>query len=112
MIRSRLSSIAVVLVLSMILIGCAEEECMDWFDNLCLQMRPPFEMGLCLIGGTMFCSVFGSGASTVCSENPDACASTYEQFQSTAIPICEEYPEECQEYFDSWVESFEEEAIQ
>jgi len=30
--------------------------------------------------------------------------------QTAAIEYCEEDPEECQEYFDSWVESLDEES--
>jgi hypothetical protein len=57
-------------------------------------------------------SDISAAMSQLCEKNPDECTATFEYYQNASIPFCEEYPEACQQAFDSWAESFEEEAIQ
>jgi len=115
MIRSRLSCLAVVLLIPVVLCGC--EEVIVGLCGLICSPFPIFAPG----PGTvffLFCVMDCLGIvqatedSQMCLENPDECAATYEQLQLAAIDFCEEYPEECQQAFDAWVKSPDTEASQ
>jgi len=114
MIRTRLSGIAVLLVVPLIPMGCLTcEDCTTFCDDLCYDV-PPFPGLLICNMPCMFvmcwstcASVYQSEESQVCLENPEECAAMSEYYQAAAR-FCEAYPEECQEYFDAWVESMEE----
>ena len=115
--RPRLSGIAVVLIVPLVLAGC---------QQLCLYVVPTVCFGVCGMLFPDLASMFGLScllvchvegalscgvtASQACAENPDECSATFEQMELAAIQFCEEYPEECQQAFDSWVEVSEEEA--
>ena len=122
--RSRLSAIAVVLLIPMILIGCNSEECAKTVTGVCvLACAGPCIVGtldygypiphLCILGCVALCYNTLSGVCALpylaCTEDPDECAATWEQMQTTVIQFCEDYPEECQQAFDTWVESLDEE---
>ena len=112
--RSRLSCIAVLLIVSMAIVGCANCElcigyCAYTFVPVCII--PPFSIACMVWCAQALCPhCIGTGAYQDCAETPDECTATVEQLQTTAIQFCEEYPEECQEYFDAWVESLDEET--
>ena len=108
----RLTCLAVVLLLAVVFSGCTDcDGCLRFAGIFC----PPEILGVLAFPCILFAAIalcpgcYGL-PTPKCINNPDECAATYEQMQLTAIELCEEYPEECQEYFDSWVESFEEEA--
>ena len=120
--RSRLSCIAVVLLIPIILLGCDRETCLDAVFGVCGLgcnlpcgiVSDPLLFLLCMGGCVLVCTgplIESCPSSLECADDPAECAATWEQMQTTAIQICEEYPEECQQAFDTWVESFEEEAI-
>jgi len=115
-IRSRLSGVAVILLLPMILMGCTKYWCgvICGYPTYVCTVIPFIPILLCNF--YMYSCLFLGGcrlpSAEYCMENPEECAAMYEQMQTQFIELCEEYPEECQEYFDSWVESLEEEAIQ
>ena len=113
-IRSKLSGILVVLFLANSFLGCTCNECVGvWCPTVCSLSGPL--VFLCAVACAFsLCKPIcdQTGAYQDCTENPDECAATYEQLQLAAIEFCNEYPEECQEAFDTWVESFEEEAIE
>ena len=119
MIWSRLSLVAVLSVIVLVLAGC---------QQICLYMVPTVCFGVCGLAVPDLASLFGLScllvclaggasncggmASQACADDPDECAATLEQMQSAAIQFCGEYPEECQEAFETWVDSLEEEVIQ
>ena len=111
LIRSRVTCVAVLLVVSMAIIGCNCDLCIV----LCTPSWPLVELCVgflcpgCWPSGGPACS---SATSQFCEDNPEECAASFEQIQLTAIQICEEYPEECQQAFDTWVESLDEEAME
>jgi hypothetical protein len=113
--RLGLSGIAVVLLLPLVLTGCCEvcAVCIGLCQIGCLfdgHCTGPCNI-MCLY--TPAClGCIAPYLSQGCTENPDECAATVEQLQTTAIQFCDQYPEECQQAFDSWVESLEEEEIE
>jgi hypothetical protein len=113
-IRSRVSGIAVLLIVSMAIVGCANCDlcagyCVYTFVPVCII--PPFTI-FCIVGcmQALCPHCIGTGAYQDCAEDPDECASSFEQLQTTAIEFCEEYPEECQQYMDAWLEASDTEA--
>ena len=118
MIRSRLSSIAVVLIVSTALVGCCE-----LCGVTCYVLTLGIVWPLLYICACALCPVcvadispcysdISAAMSQLCEEYPDQCAATFEYYQNASIPFCEEYPETCQQAFDAWVESLEEEEIE
>jgi len=104
-IRSRLCCIVVVLTISIILIGCPNtEQCLESCMILCI----PFYSIVCIYPCGAWC--LPPKILQCRAENPDECAATFEQMQLAAIQFCEESPEVCQQAFESYVQSFEEEA--
>ena len=116
MIRSRLSGVSVVLLLALVLAGCGsvcQVVCMPTSVIACFNLfgENLLSVPLCVGAALWACSsVCGVEFDLACTENPDDCTATFEQLQLAGIQYCEEYPEECQQYFDSWVESFDMEA--
>jgi len=116
-IRSRLTGIAVVLLL-VVLSGCQQLCFSEICVPVCVMLMPPdfnhpFDpwifLGGCCLGCAGLCrEVFP----LFFTDNSAECAATFEYYQDAAIQLCQEYPEECQEYFDAWVASLDEEAIQ
>jgi hypothetical protein len=110
--RSRLSSIALVLLIPMAFVGCSQNCSICYFTCFVLGWGNLifYYMWTMLLCPECLTSADLTAISQFCEENPDECAATWEEMQLTAIQICEEYPDECQEAFDSYVESFEEEG--
>lgn len=100
-VRSRMSGIAGVLLLTMFLSGCCLGECLIF-----LLAGGPLFFWLCM--GDL-CPV-PTAQSQACTENSEECAAWLSYYQTEAIQFCEEHPEQCQENFDSWVESLDAEA--
>lgn len=110
-IRSRLSCIAVVLIISMTLLGCNNCDVCNlvrivlgwgnivfsffWMVFLCPQCLTSYDL---------------TAMSEFCKDNPNECSAMFEQMHMATIEFCEEYPEECQRAFDAWVESSDAEA--
>ena len=142
-IRSRLTGIAVILIIPLFFTGCINcKTCELCFYSgmipclvACAPVYPyPPLTFICPIGCTFGYIAFVCAACVdmldecsgewepwlkmqmasieFCKETPDEFASTYEQFQLAATEYCEEHPEKCQEAFDTWLESFDEEAMQ
>jgi len=113
--RSKLSIIAVVLFLPLILMGCGSNCYLCHLGcSLCGIIQNLF--GLLCYFGCLYehcpdCPPVGTPPQA-CAENPDENAATFEQMEIEAIEYCEEYPDECQQAFDTWIESLEEEAIE
>jgi len=106
-----------ILLFGLVLVGCTEGE----LQKLCFEMCGGVCLPLVFIGGPYFWAACWSecdmeycgGFYHYCLENPyDPNCATFYDSQIAATQLCEEYPEECQEAFESYVESFEEEAIQ
>jgi hypothetical protein len=110
----RLSILADVLFLPVILMGCGNNCDLCMLPCTLCVLLPPYYNAICLF----WCfdahcpncpNPFGT---TDCADNPDGCVATFEQMELTASQFCEQYPEECQQAFDAWVESFDEEDLQ
>ena len=116
MIRSRLSGVSVVLLLALVLAGCGsvcQVVCMPPSVITCFNLFGGnlLSLPLCVGAALWACSsVCGVEFDLACTENPDDCTATFEQLQLAGIQYCEEYPEECDQFFDSWVESFDTDA--
>lgn len=124
MITSRLSGIAVVLLIPIILLGCNEETCINAVFGVCglgcslpcgyASLFIPDFFPACAVMCGFFCyfDLVESCYSLNCTGDPDECAATFEQLQLEAIRFCEEYPDECQQAFDAWVEPLDTEAME
>jgi hypothetical protein len=115
-IRSRLACIAVLLIVTMAIVGCGQNCFLC--NRFCLSLAGSggaFIVIPCML--TLCPSCLESAGSPrplqmsqLCEENPADCVATFEQMQMAAIELCEEHPEECQQAFDAWVESLDPDA--
>ena len=106
--RSRLSSIAVLVIVSMAVVGCNNcDVCFSFCGLFGFGFFPFCLSFLCPVCLSSDCS---AAISEFCEDNPDECAGKWEQFHLAAIEFCQEYPQECQEVFDAWVGALDEEA--
>ena len=106
MIRSRLSCIAVLLLLPMVFVSCGMpcDECMEALESFCrlfYEVEADFSY-FCMVMRPYICYPTG------CEDYPAECAANWEQMQTIAIQFCEAHPQECQQAFYSWVASLEE----
>jgi hypothetical protein len=112
LIRSRLSSIALILLIPALFVGCSQNcnicglTCMvlGWGNYILVAACYYAFCPECLNPSAL------TAVSQFCEDTPDECAAAYEQMQTAAIQFCEEYPEECQDAFDTWAESLDTEA--
>ena len=105
-IRSKLSIITVLLILSMPFVSCGYDPWM-WCYGACAAICSPF----LIVNPWASLVCFGQCSEICpplqgCEDNPDDCAAMFELYEA-AMEVCEEYPEECQQAFDSWVESLD-----
>ena len=109
-IRSRLSGIAVLLIVSMAVVGC-NATC-DICHLTCGLVGNIIIAYICILVSCPECLSPADPAaiSQFCEENPDECTATFEQIQTAAIQFCEASPQECNDLFDSWVELFDTDA--
>ena len=120
--RSRLSIIAYVLLIPIILLGCDPESCREAAIAVCtIGCTPPCGLASLIDPFLYFWCMLACGvvclspwaevcpSSLACAENPEQCAASFEQLQLAAIEFCDEHPEECQQAFDAWVASLDEE---
>ena len=112
-IRSRLSIIAVLFIVPMTFLGCADQACEVFCrvtSLLCyFQSDPPgnpIYIQQCYYGCLEGCL---PGSLQGCIDNSDECAAMFELYQA-AIDTCEAYPEECAEVLDSYAQSFDTDA--
>ena len=132
--RSRLSIIAVLLVVPLIFSGCVEfcvgcaSACLLASAIGCTFLygfcTPVCIVAVCPICADILLCEYAPyycpelleqsqmAATPFCAEDPEECTATFEQFELAAIQFCEEYPEECQQAFDAYLESSEEEDSQ
>ncbi len=99
--KSRLTGIAVVLLLPLVLGSCSTcEECIQAMEDSAELFCPPGSDPNCPIGyaifWTLLCLPVCVGYSPTSDCNPPEIAQS-----------CIDNPEECQEYFDAWVESLD-----
>lgn len=114
-IRSRLASLAIIPLLLLSSSACTTpEECFYYTEEHCFPIEDLNYRSACMLFIANLCYRFVPVAEMAhdCTENPEECASTFDQMQLAAIEFCEEYPEECQEAFDAWVESSDTEATE
>jgi hypothetical protein len=110
-IRSRLSCLAVLLLVPLAFSACTN--CNDAPDGCMVVCYPTM-----LANPLLYLMCVGTCLREVCSvcdcpwagEPQDSKYTPAFEYYQAAIEFCEEYPEECQEYFDAWVESLDEEA--
>jgi len=105
-IRSRLSIIALLFVVPMTFVGCADLACEVFCEVsylVCFLQSGgnPIYAQECYYGCLETCP---PGSLQGCIDNPDECAATLEQLETAAIQICEEYPEECADVLDSYAQ--------
>ena len=109
-IRSRLSRIAVLVAVSMAVVGCMD--CNTCIEDICLPTLIFVQYCIAILCPKCIQGLDGSDCSAatsqICEDNPNECTATWEQMQLSAIQFCGENPGECQEAFDVWVESLEE----
>jgi len=109
--RSRLSGIAFVSLLALVLAGGCGPNWLECVENCAIVCSPFFGYG-CIFTCPLWCCNFFP-TSEECENiipTSDECAATFKQLQIAAIEICEKNPEECQQVFDAWVESFRADA--